>query len=813
MSSFIKAITTCLLGLTLVISIPDRTFAQEDGGRRDRGERGGRQGGFGGPGGGRGGFSGRRGGGGGLLGELGNEATRGEIKVSDEQMKKLEEIGQSMGNSREQFGDIFGRMQSAQSEEERNKVREELRAKMEEVRSEAESKMKSVLSEEQFKRLDQIRLHREGTRAFGREDVQNELGLSDDQKKKLEALQESRSEKFRALGFGASEEDRRKLSEEFEKATMAILTDDQKKKWVERIGAPPADSGQPRSGRFGSPAGQVPQRRQRPVMVEQVPEGAESVLSFGEKPEENATPPGERKNVQLSFNFRYAPWTDVLRLFARESGLSLDLLDVPPGTFSYYDQKMYSPKDALDVINGYLLPKGFVLVHRDDFLVCLNIDDPIPPNLIPNVTPEELADRGKNELLTVVFPLEGVDAGQIAAEVNEVKGPQGKVVALTSSNSVLVTDIGSNLRRIDTMLKDITGRPGPDDLSFKPYIIKNISAADAEALLRSVLGIGSGVANVSEYASRQSRSNPSSSSGSGITIATDERTNKLLISATVKMHQLVEQALETIDVEGEPSMFSSAGNKPFLRVYTVTSANSMEVTKTISALMPGVVINEDARNGKIHILASNDKHQQVATLISEMDGAGSSSQQMTVIPLSTMDPLIAATTVRAMFLKDGELAPTVEPDVYGRQLMVRGDTAQVLQVRTLLEQLGEDGTGQRDRSSESRLRTFPLSGRDPEEILPLIQRMWNQRSSSPIRVVNPDERGSVRDIIVPGEGQSVREPQPADPPASTQQIRNESTSPNSVRSDSSPEQEGQKNRGLPLRTASQTTTDRKSATC
>ncbi|QDT32844.1 secretin N-terminal domain-containing protein [Thalassoglobus polymorphus] len=807
MSPIVKAVTAFLLGLVIVVSIPASLPGQQEGERRDRGgDRGGDRGSMrGGPGGrpggpgGRGGFSGRRGGG--LLGELGNESTRSEVNITDEQMKKLEEIGESMGNSREQFGDIFGRMQSASSNEEREKVRNELRAKMEEARKQSETQMKSVLSEEQFKRLDQIRLHREGLRAFGREEVQTELGLSDDQKKKLEELQESRSEKFRALGFGSSEEDRNKLNEEFEQATMAVLTDEQKQKWQQRIGPPPADAGQSRGQGSG---GQPPPRRERPVMVEQVPEGAEAVLSFGEKrDEDDNTTKADRENVQLSFNFRYAPWTEVLRLFARESGLSLDLLDVPPGTFSYYDQKMYSPKDALDVINGYLLPKGFVLVHRDDFLVCLNIDDPIPPNLIPNVAPDELASRGKNELLTVVFPLEGVDAGQIAAEVNEVKGPQGKVVALGSSNSVLVTDIGSNLRRIDLMLKDITNRPGPDDLSFKPYIIKNIPAADAETLLRSVLGLSSGVTNVSAASSR--RSSSSSTSGTGITIAADERTNKLLISATVKMHQLVEQALETIDVEGEPSTFSSEGNKPFLRVYTVTSANSMEVTKTITALMPGVVINEDARNGKIHILATNDKHVQVASLISEMDGAGSSSQQMTVIPLSKMDPIMASTTVRAMFMKDGDLAPTIEPDVYGRQLMVRGDTAQVLQVKELLAQLGEDGTGQRDRSSESRMRTFPLSGRDPEEILPLIQRMWNQRSSSPIRVVNPGERGPVRDIKSPAEGQSVRQPEPAAPPASTQQIRLDKNSPNSVQSNDSSTKETSKHRSLPVLAASQTT--------
>ncbi len=802
MSSALKILVTCVLSMTLWVSAPGISSAQDqqEGGRRERGgERGGP--GRGGQGGrpSFGGF-GRRGGG--LMGEIGNESTRGELNISDEQIQKLTEIGESMGNNREMFTDVFSRMRAAESDEEREKIRNEMRTKMEEVRTQAETKMKSVLSEDQFKRLDQIRLHREGSRALGRDDVQNELGLSDEQKKKLEALAEERGARFRELGFGASEEDRNKLREELEQKTLGVLTADQKAKWQQRLGPPPADAGQPRrpGGRTGGNQDQP--RRERPVMIEEAPEGAEAVLSFGGKAETlDAAGNRDRTNVQLSFNFRYAPWTEVLRLFARESGLSLDLLDVPPGTFSYFDQKSYTPNDALDVLNGYLLPKGFVLVHRDDFLVCLNIDDPIPPNLIPHVKPEDLVNRGRNELLTVTFPLEGLDASQIAAEVNEVKGPQGSVVALTSQNSILVTDIGSNLRRIDEMLKDASGRPGPDDMSFTPYQIKNLPATEAEGLLRGVLGIGSGVANVSANFDSRSRSRSSSSSSMQITIATDERTNKLLISTTTKIHQLIEQALLTIDVEGEASSFSASANKPFLRVYSVTSADAREVVKTIDALMPGIVVNEDGRNGKIHIMASPDKHAEVGNLIQQMDGMGTNSQQMTVIPLSKMDPLTAAATVQAMFLKDGEMAPTIQPDVFGRQLMIRGDANQILQIKGLLAQLGEDGTGQRDSSSDSRIRTFPLSGRDPEELLPLIQRMWEQRSSSKIRIVNPIERGPVRDIKSPGQGQSVRDAQEAPiQPTSTERSEPDRPDRESVRS-----KPVAKPRSVPVLTASQTT--------
>jgi type II secretory pathway component GspD/PulD (secretin) len=771
-----------ILALVL-LTATSQLFAQPDGGRRGRG---GSRGGFGGMG------------GGGLLAELQSETSRSELGLTEAQLRQIEELNEAARDNRDLFADIFQRLRDAQDEDEREQIRAEMRERSEQLQAEQDEQVKQIISAEQVRRLEQLGLQRQGVRALSRDEIAESLGLTEAQREELAELIQERDQARRQLGFRASEEEREAFNQEWDAKVLATLSDEQRKSWNDRLG-PPRQANPLTPGSTGSPATVSGSARPTlPTFIEPVPEGGEVIASFTQSPSESdvpadapdaATAPssdspastGETK--RLTFNFRYAPWSDVLKLFAQEANLSLDLQNVPPGTFNYLDRRSYTPLEALDVLNGYLLPKGYVLVKRDEFLVCLNIDETIPPNIIPNISLSELDSRGRNELLTVVFPLDGIDVEQAAVEINEIKGPQGKVVPLTTANSLFVTDIGGNLRRIRDLLSSVT-ITGPDDAVFKAYQLDHIAANDAENTLRELLGITKEIPNVSALTERSSRSRSSSSRSSSsrfgsrsrepepdpsvdtsspITMTSDLRTNKLLVSATMGQHQLIEGAIKTIDVDSESVRFSPGSNRPYFQMYTVNASSATEVTKTLTAIMPpGVVVNEDARAGKIHIMGTPDQHREVEMLIRQMDGQGG-ARQMIVYPLSKMDPMSAATTLRSMFFKDGDAAPTIEPDSYGRRLMIRADSDQIAQIRTFLGQLGEDGSGERGPRGEGPFRPFSLGGRDPQEILPLIEQMWRSNNGgSTIRVITPEQRDAVRDVRTPAARRFDSSPPAAD---------------------------------------------------
>lgn len=635
------------------------------------------------------------------------------------------------------------------------------------------------------------------------DNFRNQLELSEQQNEDLDNLRnEIRSffgEQFRS-GMPPNPEDMQKRMAEFESRAVKLLNNNQQQIWekrkVEIAQQAPGDPGR------GGPPGVVPAPtagppmpiKRAPIPNEAPPEGESASLSFGGR--EGEVPQTVSGDALMSFNFRYAPWADVLKLFAESAGLTLDLNDTPTGTFNYYDGGQYTATEALDILNGYLLPKGFCLVRRDRFLVCLNIDDGIPPNLIPVITPEELPHRGKNELISLLIPLEEVNAKDVTGEIQQLLGPQGKVAALEKTNSLYVMDVGANVRRIYELLT-ASANVMTGDTAFKSIPLKYISASDAERTIRRLFGLNpmttiSSTPTAPQFGgfspfgggfggpfggppgfsgfdrgnsggdSRDSRSSSSRSSSTTtsqqkspyadkIWVTADSRTNNLLVTASPDLLRVVENVVRSLDTgkDANGNDIINSSDPISMKAYTVTG-NSTQIAQTLMLLMPGLAITDDPTSGRLYIQATSKEHDEVTKQLQELNGTGNNS--VAVLMLQRLDPVAAVNTLRNLFINDGSRAPSIEADSAGRRIMVRGTPDQVSQVKALLAdlgELGEDGTG--EPSQRGPIRTYPLGGRDPSEFLPLLRQMWSASETTPIRIVVPSETSPIRDLKVPSD--------------------------------------------------------------
>jgi len=741
---------------------------------------------------------------------INDPAVQAELKLDQGILDKVAELREGQTEYAQRLSAVYGRLRSAKSDEERQAINDEANKIRADQRLKMEAELGKLVGDKPLARLRQVSLQRQGINAVTREDLSLELKLTDDQQAALKELSEKRRDAFRGLR-GASEEEITKLREDFEGQGRAILTADQQKQWQTKLGpalakaTPQEDKsasyekdddekkdgekkdGEKKDGddekkdgdekpavtKSDTPTKAAPRGPGSSVRPDQDKDGGEVVVSFGD----TKTRPGEP--LTMSFNFQYAPWDGVLKLFAKSAGLTLHLRDTPPGTFNYLDTGKYTPTQAIDILNGYLLQEGYILVNRDKFLVCLGYDEekfgPVPPNLIPIVTAEDLPKRGKNELLSVVLSTSGVDAKQLAAEVEELLGPQGKARPISSTSSIFVTDIGSNLSRVARLLDDLEG-PVTEDLKFKSFPLRFILATEAERHIRSLFGLSGSVKNVSAAAearsraassssrfSRDSRSRDprsqqsssaqrSSSTTANVRVTSDTRMNALLVTATDTNLAVIDEVIQSIDTKQDPSIANLVNdNVPKLRVYKVNKADATEVTKSLEAIIPGVVVNEDGRNRLIHIMATPAEHEKVERLIRQLDGG--SDQVVDIVRLNRYDAATMATMLNGLFLKDGADAPTIQAESLTSTLIVRGSNEQIAQVRQTLLSFGEDGTAAPpvERRQTGKLRTISLGGRDPVRFAKMLEAMLSSEAgiSNSIRVVIPQKPETDREPGLP----------------------------------------------------------------
>jgi len=172
-----------------------------------------------------------------LLGLLRLEQVQKELKLNEEQIGKVSEIGEKL---REEMREQYAGLRDIQDMQER-------RAKMTELSNQFDGKargeLREVLSREQMMRLFQIRLQVRGTLdALNNRWIAGRLKLTDEQKKKAaeldKATQDKISEAYSSLR-NLSQEERRekmaelrdkmtKLREEAEKKALGLLTAEQK---------------------------------------------------------------------------------------------------------------------------------------------------------------------------------------------------------------------------------------------------------------------------------------------------------------------------------------------------------------------------------------------------------------------------------------------------------------------------------------------------------------------------------------------------------------------------------------------------------
>ena len=134
--------------------------------------------------------------------------------------------------------------------------------------------------------------------------------------------------------------------------------------------------------------------------------------------------------AELRFNFSGTNWPDVLEWFAEQADLSLQMDQVPIGSFTFADPtRSYTVSEALDVINLALMKRGYSLVRRGRMLQVIDLEvenaDKLISEIAELVTPDQLEERGNSDIVSCVFPLGQFDTGRRERRIGVDDRPLG----------------------------------------------------------------------------------------------------------------------------------------------------------------------------------------------------------------------------------------------------------------------------------------------------------------------------------------------------------------------------------------------------
>jgi general secretion pathway protein D len=246
-------------------------------------------------------------------------------------------------------------------------------------------------------------------------------------------------------------------------------------------------------------------------------------------------------------------------------------------------------EEAYAVFESVLQVKGFTTVNAPGGSIKI-----IPLREAKETNVETVRGRppGSDRFITRLIPLRYIDAEAISNTLKPLVSKDASMVAYAPTNTIILTDSGTNISRILDILRDIDVDAYKEELS-----VVHLKHADATTLaeqLSEIFGAevsgGAPGAPGIPVAARQRRALQPAVPGmpavagdatpaARARIITDPRTNSLLILSSRQRTAEIREAISRLDVKAE------GGGR--IHVYRLKHADAEELATTLSQLLSG----------------------------------------------------------------------------------------------------------------------------------------------------------------------------------------------------------------------------------
>lgn len=313
---------------------------------------------------------------------------------------------------------------------------------------------------------------------------------------------------------------------------------------------------------------------------------------------------GDRANVpDIRFEFNGIPYADVVERFAQMTGKAIVGEIKVEGTLKFSDPRPYTYEDALDTLNLILSMKGYVLIETDRHLRVAPKEElpQLPLKIFRGL--EKTKDVRPGEVVTVVLPLQHLDATETAQAAQGMLSLAGSLVPLQKGRGVVVTDRFDVIERIQRLIIEIDIE-GEQKRELKSVRLVNASGAVLAQIIERTFG-ASTAPRRSTFANKAWQTAPPNPEDY-VTVSFDEPSRTLVLFGPGPLVKLAGELIKRYE--------ESSASAAEMRIFFPRSMSASELASMIRQSLPGVAgpgASSEAAANKARVIADDDRERLI----------------------------------------------------------------------------------------------------------------------------------------------------------------------------------------------------------
>ncbi len=353
----------------------------------------------------------------------------------------------------------------------------------------------------------------------------------------------------------------------------------------------------------------------------------------------------------VHLDFKDVDLAVVIEMIARTTGKNFIYDDKVRGKVTIVSPSPVTIEQAYAVFESVLRVKGFTVIQGPaDVLQIIPVREAKESNV--EIIQDDRPSPNRDHFVTRLIPLLYIDAEAITNTIKPLVSKDASMVAYPPTNTIILTDTATNIRRLLRILEAIDVETFKEELA----VIK-IEHADAGTLgtqISEIYGAEvSGGTSKSGTAARRARSSRRNRSAKAnqqtveaaarnkVRIITDDRTNSLIVLASRNQLDDIRGLIKTLDVpvrgQGKIHVYylkhadaeelattlngllSGQPRSSRQRGGATAEGQPQAVRAAVTALAEGIQINADPSTNSLVIQASKEGYETLVEVIEQLD--------------------------------------------------------------------------------------------------------------------------------------------------------------------------------------------------